>query len=224
MKHAVYIEVGQKGAFGGSIDWPGWCRMGKDEGSALQALVEYGSRYGRVLQHTALGFKAPSSLADLEVTERLKGTTTTDFGAPDRPPASDARGLDQSELQRYEALLRACWQSFDAACRASQGRTLRTGPRGGGRDLKKMIAHVLDADEAYLSRLGWAIKRTKGPGPEARLGEVRRVLLEGLRAAAKGEIPAEGPRGGRRWSSRYFVRRVAWHVLDHAWEIEDRLV
>jgi hypothetical protein len=24
------------------------------------------------------------------------------------------------------------------------------------------------------------------------------------------------------WSPRYFVRRSAWHALDHAWEIEDR--
>lgn len=24
------------------------------------------------------------------------------------------------------------------------------------------------------------------------------------------------------WPPRYFVRRSAWHVLDHAWEIEDR--
>ncbi len=23
--------------------------------------------------------------------------------------------------------------------------------------------------------------------------------------------------------ARYFVRRTAWHVLDHLWEIEDRL-
>jgi len=25
------------------------------------------------------------------------------------------------------------------------------------------------------------------------------------------------------WPARYYVRRAAWHVLDHAWEIEDRL-
>ena len=42
-------------------------------------------------------------------------------------------------------------------------------------------------------------------------------------AAVQGEYPVEGPRGGVRWSPRYFVRRVAWHALDHAWEIEDRL-
>jgi len=24
------------------------------------------------------------------------------------------------------------------------------------------------------------------------------------------------------WPARYAIRRTAWHVLDHAWEIEDR--
>jgi hypothetical protein len=37
------------------------------------------------------------------------------------------------------------------------------------------------------------------------------------------EIPDRGPRGGRVWAPRHFVCRVAWHVLDHAWKIEDRL-
>lgn len=43
-------------------------------------------------------------------------------------------------------------------------------------------------------------------------------------SALRGEIPTKGPRGGTRWTARYFVRRVAWHILDHAWEIEDRLI
>jgi hypothetical protein len=24
------------------------------------------------------------------------------------------------------------------------------------------------------------------------------------------------------WPPRYAARRIAWHVLDHAWEIEDK--
>jgi hypothetical protein len=35
--------------------------------------------------------------------------------------------------------------------------------------------------------------------------------------------PSDGsPIAGRRWPPRYAARRIAWHVLDHAWEIEDR--
>jgi hypothetical protein len=50
------------------------------------------------------------------------------------------------------------------------------------------------------------------------------VILDALASAARGEVPTQGPRGGTRWTPRYFVRRMAWHVLDHAWEIEDRIL
>jgi hypothetical protein len=56
------------------------------------------------------------------------------------------------------------------------------------------------------------------------LWESRRHILDELSAAARGELPTEGPRGGKRWSPVYFVRRLAWHELDHAWEIEDRVI
>jgi hypothetical protein len=96
----MYLEIGKKRAFAGATDWHGWCRSGRDEQAALQALFDYGPRYARVLQGARLGFHAP----------------------------------------------------------------------------------------------------------------------------AKGEISPRGPRGGARWAPRYFVRRVAWHMLDHAREIEDRVV
>ncbi|HEX9977438.1 MAG TPA: hypothetical protein VGB41_02310 [Acidimicrobiia bacterium] len=47
-------------------------------------------------------------------------------------------------------------------------------------------------------------------------------FIAALGGRLRGEIPAEGPRGGVRWPSRYAIRRAAWHVLDHAWELEDR--
>lgn len=50
---------------------------------------------------------------------------------------------------------------------------------------------------------------------------LRRKMLDAL-STAQGVAPPSGPRGGKRWPWRYFVRRVAWHALDHAWEIEDR--
>ena len=50
----------------------------------------------------------------------------------------------------------------------------------------------------------------------------REAILKAVAASAHGEVPERGPRGGVRWTARYFVRRDAWHVLDHTWEIEDR--
>jgi hypothetical protein len=48
--------------------------------------------------------------------------------------------------------------------------------------------------------------------------------MQALDSATREPLPEKGPRGGIIWPARYFVRRTAWHVLDHAWEIEDRIL
>ena len=78
---------------------------------------------------------------------------------------------------------------------------------------------------ANLRRIRSFAVHKNGEEAVVSLSEQRRLrdaVLAGLAAAARSEIPARGPRGGLRWRPRYFVRRVAWHLLDHAWEIEDR--
>jgi hypothetical protein len=222
-KMQVYLEIGEKRTFAGAIEWPGWCRSGKDEQAALQALLDYGPRYARALRGASLNFKAPGMLTELEVIERLRGGTTTDFGSPGEAPKRDADKVNQAELRRFEALLKACWREFDATGRSAKGKRLRTGPRGGGRELKQIVEHVLGAEEAYLSRLGLKFSKRAGTDADTWAESIRAAMLQGLHAGVQGQLPATGPRGGKRWSPRYFVRRAAWHVLDHAWEIEDRL-
>lgn len=139
----LYLEIGQKKTFAGAVDWPGWSRSGRDEAAAIQALWDYGPRYGRVLQEAGIDFSIPADSDSFHVVERLAGNTTTDFGAPDVAPAADARSVDVAELQRLQALLQAYWQAFDAARATAVGQELRRGPRGGGRDLEKIIQHVL---------------------------------------------------------------------------------
>ncbi len=219
----MYLEIGKKRTFAGVIDWPGWCRSGRDEGSALQALVDSAPRYARVLRAARLGFRAPADASAFAVIERLEGNVTTDFGAPDVAPSSDTRPVDDAELRRFQALLKACWRAFDAAARAATGKELRRGPRGGGRDLEGIVQHVLGSDVGYLARLAWKLNKSEEEDPGEELARTRQAILNALASAARGEIPARGPRGGVRWTPRYFVRRVAWHVLDHAWEIEDRV-
>jgi hypothetical protein len=52
---------------------------------------------------------------------------------------------------------------------------------------------------------------------------VRREALETLDAIVHGR-PLDNPRNTKKpWAPRYFVRRSAWHALDHAWELEDRV-
>jgi hypothetical protein len=219
----VYVEIGQTRTFAVALDWPGWCRSGRDEAAALQALYEYGPRYARALQRTRLGFHAPSEASALVVVERLTGNATTNFGAPDLALSRDTKPIEPTELQRWQKVLKACWRTFDTAVRAADGQTLRKGPRGGGRDVPKITQHVRDVDVSYLASLGGTLKPGDQDEPGQSLAPIRRAILTTLIAAARGEVPARGPRGGARWTPRYFVRRLAWHELDHAWEIEDRV-
>ncbi len=220
----IYLEIGKKRTFAGAIDWPGWCRSGSDEESALQALFDYGPRYARVLRSSQLGFQVPSKLSDFVIVERLKGDTTADFGAPAVAPASVKKRVNDNELQRFQKLLKACWRTFDAAIKTAQGKALRTGPRGGGRDVEGIIHHVLGADAGYLTRIGGKLEQSNDEELGKQLIQARQVILKALESAARGGTPARGPRGGVRWTPRYFVRRTAWHVLDHAWELEDRVL
>ena len=220
----IYLEIGAKRTFAGAIDWPGWCRIGRDEDAALQSLVDSGPRYARVLRAAKLGFDAPADASAFAVVERLEGNTTTDFGAPDLAPSSDTLPVDDAELRRLQTLLRACWRAFDAAVQAATGKELTKGPRGGGRDLDGIVQHVLGAEQGYLGRLAWKREKRAAEDLPEELGRTRQDALNALAAAARGELPTRGPRGGVIWTPRYFVRRVAWHVLDHAWEIEDRCV
>ena len=220
----VYLEVGSKRTFASALDWPGWARSGKGEEAALEALLNYGLRYAGVVRPLRLGFQAPEGLSAFDVVQRLDGDATTDFGAPGGIPPTDVRPMDEAELRRMQSVLRGCWRTFDELVEASEGQTLKPGPRGGGRDLKKIIEHVLGAEQAYLSRLGVKLKLPEGAPLPAQLDQCRQAVQDGLRSAVQGDLPAHGPRGGLHWPARYFVRRAAWHVLDHAWEIEDRLL
>ncbi|HEX6129567.1 MAG TPA: hypothetical protein VF071_11160 [Candidatus Limnocylindria bacterium] len=214
----VALEVGSKRYFAVALDWPGWSRSGRTEQEALQRLADYAGRYA-----AAIGDSAPADAAEFEVIERLEGNATTDFGAPGIPPAADERPLGGDELARQRLLLEASWNAFDAAAAAAAGRRLATGPRGGGRDVAKMTDHVLGAEEAYLTQLGRRRPKPPAEGVDARMRQVREAALEALEARARGEDPPDASRVKRRWSPRYFVRRSAWHALDHAWELEDRV-
>lgn len=217
----VYLECGAKRTFASALDWPGWCRQGPDEATALEALAEYGPRYASILARTGLGFVAPKKVEQLVVIERLPGTATTDFGAPAVAPTADQdRSCGAPERKRFEKILRAAWRAFDAAVKSAHGKTLATGPRGGGRSLEAIVGHVIGADAGYLTAVGW--KPPKAGRASEQLTTTRDAILAALEASAAGEIPARGPRGGARWTARYFVRRVAWHVIAHIWEIERR--
>jgi hypothetical protein len=209
----VYLEAGAKKVFACSIDFPGWCRSGKDEEAALEALADYAPRYAEVAKVAKVTF--PAKAVELEVVERVKGKGATDFGIPHEVTRADSEPLTARQAARQVELIRAAWAVLDRVAKASPAE-LRKGPRGGGRDRDKMLDHVLGAEAAYARKLG-----IKHPQPE--LGDTRAIkalrdeLAEILRGASDGSPLV--PKG---WPPRYAMRRIAWHVLDHAWEMQDR--
>jgi hypothetical protein len=208
----VYLEQGAKKVFACSIDFPGWCRSGKDEHAALEALADYAPRYAEVAKLAKVTFPAK---VELEVTERVKGKGATDFGIPHEVTKADAEPMTAREAARQVQLMRAAWAVLDRVAKASPAE-LRKGPRGGGRDRDKMLDHVLGAEAAYARKVG--IKQ-----PQPQVGDTKVVkalrdqLAETLGGASDGSPPVL-----RGWPPRYAIRRITWHVLDHAWEMQDR--
>lgn len=210
---AVYLEEGQKRVFACAVDWPGWCRAGRNRDEALEALAAAAPRYAVVARQARVKF--PSTF-EFDVVERVKGTATTEFGAPGVVPALDLKALKPAEAKRLAALVGASWKVFDRVVAGAPAK-LRKGPRGGGRDRDKIVEHVLGAEVAYARKLGLRIAQP-ALGDAAAISANRTELLKALRTAAHGQRGQDD----EGWPPRYAARRTAWHVMDHAWEIENR--
>ncbi len=52
----IYLEIGKKHVFAGAVNWPGWCRGGRDESSALQALFDAAPRRAMPKSSTSRGW------------------------------------------------------------------------------------------------------------------------------------------------------------------------
>ncbi len=209
---AVYLEVGSKRVFACALDWPGWARSGKTEAAALEALGGYAARYRPVVELADL--RLPTSIG-FDVAERLPGSATTDFGALGGIPAADHDPLTKQRAQRLAALVEASWTTLDRVAAESPAE-LRKGPRGGGRDRDKMLHHVVSSEASYARMLDIR-HREPAYDDRAAVAALRRDIAASLRAA-RDATPAR-PNG---WPPRYAARRIAWHVLDHAWEMQDK--
>ena len=210
----VAIETTPKKSFASALDYPGWTRSGKTPELALEALAAYAPRYAPVAAEAG----SPISTEDvaLEIAETVEGDTTTAFGAPSRVAALERRPLDRAEAGRRAALVDAAWRHLEAIVVAAPAE-LRKGPRGGGRNTAKIVDHVVGADHGYSRELGLRLSAPDPRDPEA-VAAFRIAMLAVLRQ------PSDGGPIVKRWTARYAARRIAWHALDHAWEIEDRSV
>lgn len=200
----VVLEVGRKRTFASAIDWPGWSRSGKTAEAALDALAAYADRYAIVVERA--GLTLPRGELSFTTVESLTGNATTDFGAPGVVADVERAPLNAAQCERLVALLGAAWGHLDDVA-SSAPAELRKGPRGGGRDTAEVHEHVVGHESAYARKLGVA---TRG------VADVRPLVLAELGTAYTRD-PAESA-----WPPSYAAMRIAWHALDHAWEIQDR--
>ena len=214
MKHnRVVIESGDKKVFASALDWPGWSRSGKTEAQALDALAAYADRYEKVAALSGVpGVMAATQ--DFSVIEHQAGDGATDFGVPAHVAAAEHEPMTDAECDRQVALLRACWAYFDEVVpRVSE--VLQKGPRGGGRDRTRIVEHTLEAERSYARQIGVRTPKGGMSSPQG-LQDHRDAVCEAIRKVNASDDREKG------WPVRYFIRRAAWHVLDHAWEMEDK--
>ncbi|MBI3749672.1 MAG: hypothetical protein HY262_12635 [Chloroflexi bacterium] len=209
------VETGAKRVFVTAVDWPGWSRSGRTEEAALDAFVACAPRYAAVAAAAAEAFPDVPGVENIDIVERNPGDGGTDFGVPGRVTEHDRRPVSPAEADRLRRLVAGAWVVFDQVA-AGAPAELRKGPRGGGRDRDKLIDHVHGADHAYCGVMGIRVPGPSGDDP-ASIAVRRSAVLDLLGQPSDGT-----PLGGRKWPPRYAAGRIAWHALDHAWEIEDR--
>jgi hypothetical protein len=213
----VLVEVGTKGrrVVAAGTDWPGLDRWGADEENALSRLVAYLPRYSGVAERAGLtGVLAPQRT--VHVIERYPGSSSTDFwGIAHVPSTTERQGLAAVDLEQRIRLLRACWSYFDATA-ARVSAELRPGPRGGGWTRDEIIRHVIvNEPQQFTRKVDVRTPREVVLTPDG-LAEHRDATVDAIRAYHAESRPA------RTWPIPFLIRRIAHHVMDHAWEMEDR--
>ncbi|OAI41345.1 hypothetical protein AYO38_03960 [bacterium SCGC AG-212-C10] len=211
----VMMEQGKKRAVASAFDWPGWDRNSKTEELVLEKLELYRPRYAKVAALAGLAQEFDASGA-LTVVERVDGGPSTDFhGVSVKTAAAELEQMSETECERKLALLWGCWKYFDdVAARVSE--ELRKGPRGGGKDRSRIMQHTIGHEmEDLAANVGvkttWELWNVP-----AEVQAHRERFAEAIRDySSRGEM-------ARKWTVQFLIRRCAYHMLDHAWEMEDR--
>jgi hypothetical protein len=199
-----------------AFDWSGWDRSAKTEEAALGVLDAYRPRYAKVAALAGLADEFGAT-GELAVVERVEGNGMTDYyGVSGRSSGPEQVQMSEAVCERKIKLLRASWTWFDeVASRVSA--ELRQGPRGGGRDRDTIVRHVNGTETQENGRkVGVRSSPDAWRDPDA-LRAHREAICTGIR-----EFNARGPSAGSWWTVQFLIRRSAWHMLDHAWEMEDR--
>jgi hypothetical protein len=213
----VMIERGRKKpvAVAVAFDWPGWERSGRSEEDALRALAAYRPRYAKVAARAGVGGEF-DGINEPVIVERLEGIGMTDFyGLSMRIAGPEEEQMSEAVCERKIALLQASWAHFDEVT-ARVSAELRKGPRGGGRDRDRIVQHVNNVEVGDFARKVGVLAPPESWQEPDGLRAHREAFCTAIR-----EHNARGAQA-RNWTVQFVIRHSAYHVLDHAWEMEDR--
>jgi hypothetical protein len=214
----MVIERGTKGnrAVAFAVDWPGWSRGAKTPEQAVEVLESYHERYRPVAVGAGMADEFDRE-GRLKTIEDKIGTGSTDFwGISFAPSAIEVEPMSADDLDRKITLLQACWDYFDGVA-ASVSAEMRKGPRGGGRDRDQIIRHTIRTEsEDFARRVGLRIPEEAALTSKG-LRSHRKAYVEAMRVYNTGE-----GRRMRNWNLPFLIRHSAYHVMDHAWEMEDK--
>jgi hypothetical protein len=215
-KLRVILEIGKKRrVVAGAMDWPGLDRWGTSEDDALDKLTTYYSRYAGVAERAGLA-AAFARARQVDVVERVPGSSSTDFwGIAHVPSQLEREILSPADLERRLDLLQACWAYFDDLA-DRDSKELLPGPRSAGRAHDQIVRHVYSNEPEQFSRKVEVRTPKEVVLTHDGLLAHRQAYLAAIRAYNAEAKPA------RTWPIQFLIRRTAHHVMDHAWEIEDR--
>ena len=185
----LLVESSPKKVFVVALDWPGLARAGKTEEAAVDELLAHLGRYRPVAE--AAGADLPAGDLALDVVQRVEGGGGTAFGVP-----SEIVNADREKVTRPRPGGRPRWSRRRGTRWTGSPRpprTLRKGPRGGGRDTAKIVDHVNEADAAYAAR--WASSTTRRTARRSRRCAPRCSGSCARRPTGRRWPTAGGPRG-----------------------------
>jgi hypothetical protein len=210
----IVIERGKKKAVAYAPSWPGLSRGASSIDGALEKLASYADRYRGVAALAGLSGEFPST-PTFKIVEEVPGRGMTDFWGISFAPSTGEQGqMSEEECERKLAILRACWKYFDrVAARVSA--ELKKGPRGGGRDRDQIIRHI------FANERDWAKMLALDLAEDAMLTAKGRAKHRNSYVRAIRQYNATG-KSARSWRLQFLLRHTAYHVMDHAWEMEDK--
>ena len=214
----VLIEAGTKGkkVVAYAQHWPGLERNGSRDEVALKKLASYFPRYARVAARAGFTSEfAEESNGEFEVVESYLGSGSTEFwGISFVHSSIDHQPITAEELERQLALLQACWAEFDHFG-STVSEELKRGPRGGGRMRDEIVRHLLATETDWAKKLGLVYDYHDVVPLEARAA-YHQDFVASIR-----KLHAED-KTAKTWTLPFLIRHTAYHVMDHAWEMEDK--